>query len=63
MPSTFVRELGVSRASDMSSYGAFNQGREQKSYEQHSRIITENRNNSAGRTGSIEILRDDVTGK
>ena len=48
---------------DISSYGAFNQGREQKSYEQRSRIITEDSNNSTARAGSIEILRDDVAGK
>jgi len=62
VPSTFVRELGVSKVNDISSYGAFNQGREQKSYEQRSRIITEDSNNSTARAGSIEILRDDVAG-
>ena len=63
VPSAFVRELGVSRGSELSSYGKSHQGREQKSYEQRSSLVTENSRTSADRIGSIEILHDDVVGE
>ena len=63
VPSTFVRELGVSRSGELSSYGTTTQGRGQKTYEHNSTAVTENSRNSGMRSGSVDILRDDVVGK